>query len=263
MIKPMQNTITFTEGWFLFINGEIPFYCDHGCTVTDFSEAGNLIGYNKKNGIYFKFAYESSEISGYEPLPGTYVLTIRKYNYTYNSGYYGRCVYAEVKQTQCPKEFKNIMTDMLKMSAEQSTFEEVKRPKSQGECTPQLQQCIQDFFTGVKKDRTDEIMALIRSPTNKDEEDDIRYLRELYCGSYESPYQRDDLVKSEIHKKVVSEIYRYFDSLDKTRKLENGRDLFSFLFSSKKYDISIIVPKNVSLCDVFMNMSYLQDEKIM
>ncbi|XRZ02849.1 hypothetical protein ACP179_16890 [Xenorhabdus stockiae] len=263
MINPMQNTITFPEGWFLFINGEIPFYCDHGCTVTDFETAGNLIGYNKKNGIYFKFAYESSEISGYEPPPGTYVLTIRKYNYTYNSGYYGRCVYAEVKQTQCPDEFKNIMTDMLKMSAEQSTFEEVKRPKPQGKCTPQLQQCIHDFFTGVKKDRTDEIMALIRSPGNEDEEEDILSLRKLYYGHDENSYQRDALINSEIHKKIVSEIHRYFDSLDNTRKLENGRDLFSFLFSSKKYDISIIVPKNVSLCDVFMNMSYLQDEKIM
>ncbi|CDH00433.1 hypothetical protein [Xenorhabdus bovienii] len=105
-------------------------------------------------------------------------------------------------------------------------------------------------------------MTLIRSPMDKDEED-ILYLRKLYYGHDESPYQRDDLVKSEINKKVVSEIHRYFDSLDKTRKLENGRDLFSFLFSSKKYDISIIVPKNVSLCDVFMSMSHLQDEKIM
>ncbi|CDH22341.1 hypothetical protein KKI90_08310 [Xenorhabdus bovienii] len=262
MINPMQNEITFPEGWFLFINGEIPFYCDCGCTVADFAAAGKLIGYNKKNGIYFKFAYESTGIKGFEPPPGIYVLTIRKYNYTHNSGHFGRCIYAEVKQTQCPKEFKNIMTDMLNMSAEQSTFEEVKRPKPQGKCTPQLQQCIHDFFTGVKKDRTDEIMTLIRSPMDKDEED-ILYLRKLYYGHDESPYQRDDLVKSEINKKVVSEIHRYFDSLDKTRKLENGRDLFSFLFSSKKYDISIIVPKNVSLCDVFMSMSHLQDEKIM
>ncbi|CAM3649628.1 hypothetical protein XNC1_3567 [Xenorhabdus nematophila ATCC 19061] len=263
MRNPIQHEITFSEGWFLLINGEIPFYCDHGCTVADFAVAGNLIGYNKKNGIYFKFSYESSEIRGYEPPPGTYVLTIRKYNYTHNSGYFGRCVYVQVKQTQCPEEFKKIMTDMLHMSAEQSTFEEVKRPKPQGKCTPQLQQCINDFFTSVKKDRTDEIMALIRSPMDEDEEENILYLRKLYYGHYESPYQRDDLVKSEIHKTVVSEIYNYFESLDKTRKLENGRDLFPFLFSPKKYDISAIVPKNVSLCEVFMNMSHIQDEKLM
>ncbi|WP_323853059.1 hypothetical protein [Xenorhabdus szentirmaii] len=97
MKHPIQHEITFPEGWFLFINGEIPFYCDYRYTVTDFAEAGNLIGYNKKNGIYFKFTYESAEIRGDEPPPGTYVLTIRKYNYTYNSSYFGRCVYAEVK----------------------------------------------------------------------------------------------------------------------------------------------------------------------
>ncbi len=67
MINPIQHEITFPEGWFLLINGEIPFYCAHGCTVADFAAARNLIGYNKKNGVYFKFAYESSEIRGYEP----------------------------------------------------------------------------------------------------------------------------------------------------------------------------------------------------
>ncbi|WP_274713169.1 hypothetical protein [Xenorhabdus bovienii] len=48
MRNPIQNEITFPAGWFLFINGEIPFYCDHGCTVADFAAARNLIGYNKK-----------------------------------------------------------------------------------------------------------------------------------------------------------------------------------------------------------------------
>ncbi|KMJ44113.1 hypothetical protein AB204_16120 [Xenorhabdus khoisanae] len=263
MINPMQNGITIPEGWFLLINGEIPFYCDFGCTVADFAAAGKLIGYNNKNGIYFKFAYESTDIKGCEPPPGIYVLTIRKYNYTNNSSHFGRCVYVEVKQTQCPKEFKNIMTDMLKMSEEQSTFEDIKRPKPQGKCTPQLQQCINDFFTCVKKDRTDEIMALVTSSMYEDGEKDILYLRELYYGDDENPYQGNNFIKSEIHKKVVSEIYNYFESLDKTRKLENGRDLFPFLFRSPKYDISAIVPKNVSLCEVFMNMSHLQNEKIM
>ncbi len=48
MRNPIQHEITFSEGWFLLINGEIPFYCDHGCTVADFAAARNLIGYNKK-----------------------------------------------------------------------------------------------------------------------------------------------------------------------------------------------------------------------
>ncbi|PHM22839.1 hypothetical protein [Xenorhabdus ehlersii] len=263
MINPMQNEITVPEGWFLLINGEIPFYCDCGCTVADFAAARKLIGYNKKNGIYFRFVYESTGIEECAPQPGIYVLTIRKYNYTHNSGHFGRCVYAEVKQTQCPKEFKNIMTDMLKMSEEQTTFEAIKRPKPQGKCTPQLQQCINDFFTHVKKDRTDQIMALVTSSMYEDGEEDILYLRELYYGDYENPFQGNNFIKSEIHKKVVSEIYNYFETLDKTRKLENGRDLFPFLFSSPKYDINTIVPKNVSLCEVFMSMSHLQDEKIM
>ncbi|WP_231365661.1 hypothetical protein [Xenorhabdus nematophila] len=168
-----------------------------------------------------------------------------------------------MKQTQCPKEFKNIMADMLKMSEEQSTFDDIKRPKPQGKCTPQLQQCINDFFTRVRKDRTDEIMASVTSSMYEDGEDDILYLRELYYGDDENPFQRNNFIKREIHKKVVSEIYNYFESLDKTRKLENGRDLFPFLFSSQKYDISAIVPKNVSLCEVFISMSHLQDEKIM
>ncbi|MBD2782769.1 hypothetical protein [Xenorhabdus szentirmaii] len=260
MKHPIQHEITFPEGWFLFINGEIPFYCDYRYTVTDFAEAGNLIGYNKKNGIYFKFTYESAEIRGDEPPPGTYVLTIRKYNYTYNSSYFGRCVYAEVKQTQCPKEFHNFMTDMLNMSAEQTTFEEVRRPKPQAECPPELQQCINDFFTGFMKDRTNQIMALLRSTREKDDKEFILHLRERY---YQDPNQLTLVIHSEIHKTVVSEIYHYFDSFDKARKLENSRDLFPFLFTSQKYNLSAFVPKNVSLCDVFMSMSHLHDEKIM
>ncbi|PHM37740.1 transposase [Xenorhabdus mauleonii] len=263
MIDPMQNAITFPEGWFLMLNGNTPFYCDQGCTVPDFADAGNLVGYNKKNGIYFKFAYESTEIKGGEPLPGIYILTIRKYNYDYNSRHYGCCVHAEVKQTQCPKEFKNIMADMLKMSEEQSTFKEIKRPRPQGECTPQLYQCIHDFFTRIKKEITDEIMPLVTASVYEDGEENILYLRNLYYGDAKSPYWREDLVKREIHKTVVTEIHKKFELLDKTRKLENGRDLYSFLFRSQKYNVSAFVPKNVSLCDVFMSMSHLHDEKIM
>ncbi|WP_232370253.1 hypothetical protein [Xenorhabdus lircayensis] len=48
MIDPMQNAITFPKGWFLMLNGNTPFYCDQGCTVPDFADAGNLVGYNKK-----------------------------------------------------------------------------------------------------------------------------------------------------------------------------------------------------------------------
>ncbi|TYP16529.1 hypothetical protein [Xenorhabdus doucetiae] len=143
MIKQPQDTITFPRGWFLLIKGERPFYCDNGCTVDDFTIAENLIGYNKKNGIYFKFSYESTEISGCDPQPGIYILIIRKYNYDHNSRHYGCCVHTEVKQTQCPKEFKKIITDMVKMAEEQTTFEEIKPPKIQGgKCTPQLHQCI-------------------------------------------------------------------------------------------------------------------------
>ncbi|MEX0445626.1 hypothetical protein, partial [Xenorhabdus sp. SGI246] len=218
----LQNQITFPGGWFLFINGEIPFYSDQGCTVDDFAEARKLTGYNKENGIYFTFSYESTDIRGYEPQPGTYVLTIRKYNYSHHSSHFGRCVYAEVKQTQCPKEFKKMFTDLLNRSAEQSTFEEVKRPTPRGKCTPQVQQCIHDFFTGVKKDRSEEIMALVTSSMYDEGEEDILDLRKRYYESDEDPFRVNNFIKSEIHKKVVSEIYNYFELLDKTRKLENG-----------------------------------------
>jgi hypothetical protein len=263
MRDPMQNQITFPGSWFLFINGEIPFYSDHGCTVADFAEARKLIGYNKENGIYFTFSYESTDIDGYEPQPGIYILTVKKYNYSHHSRYFGRCVYTEVKQTTCPQEFKNMMTGLLNMSEEQSAFEEIKRPKPQGKCTPQVQQCINDFFTCVKKDRTEEILALVTSSMYDGDDEGILYLRKLYSRSDEILYKINNFIKNEIHKKVVSEIYNYFESLDKTRKFENGRDLFPFIFSAKKYGISAIVPKNVSLCEVFMSMSHLQDEKIM
>ncbi|TYP16530.1 hypothetical protein [Xenorhabdus doucetiae] len=103
-------------------------------------------------------------------------------------------------------------------------------------------------------------MALLRSPMYEEESEDILYLREWYSkGSFEGM----NIIENEIHKKVVSEIHSHFELLDKTRKLENGRDLFPFLFRSKKYNISTFVPKNVSLCEVFMNMIHIHEDNIM